>query len=1039
MIRSLFSIGSVLVALWCASSAVAAQQSSLTGNVMDVETGQPISAAQVYVPALDIGGLSGVNGRYQLANVPPGEHTVRVERLGYRTVEQTATIGAGQTLDLNFEMSRQAISLDEIVVTGTAGGTQRRAIGNVVERMDMTALTEVASVNFEEAIGTRVPGVIMQVGSGTAGGGGKIRIRGSSSLSIAGDPLIYIDGIRMDTDPTIAQRDESVGRLNDINPEDIESIEILKGPAASTLYGTEASNGVIQITTKRGTEGPAVFTVSAEYGQSWMPNVADRMTPVCYFPESRGDPIPSDALTTGWLEEVPNQGTLFCYTFDKSVPRAEYWGQPLFQSGQIQKYNVNVQGGTSNFRYLASINRSDVDGVTYRDWDERTTGRLNLFFSALDETLSFSVSASVLSALTRNPTNVWRNMTSSRSVNYNGPTGGLRDFAWEAAVKGRENMISLDRSTWSVTMNHSPNTWLTNRVVFGVDRGNHREDQITFKDPEGVEYVGPQFGRRGRDGEKTIDMRVSPITTLDIGSSVTIPLISQLTGITSVGLQYYNQTSRRYEVDGSHFATRALTTVGAAAVTEADESFLETTSLGVYVQEQFDWDNRLFLTAAVRADDSSAFGSDFDVATYPKVSATWVLSEEPFWSTDFVSSMRLRGAWGASGQQPDFFAGQTLYSTVTAEGGKPAFSPTGLGNADLGPERGEEIEVGFDMGLWDERAQLQFTYYTRTTKDAIVARPVLESRGYPGTQLLNIGQIDAWGTETALNLQVLNQDPIWWDLNIAFATMGNEIVDMGGQSVLPVGRSRSQRHLQGFPVAGFHDVKVTYAEFKSGDYGPINTDTWLCDGGAGPNKQMMGGPDVPCGEAGRVYYGQPEPSFTFNVSSSMTLFENWQIFSSFDLRGGNMRSFDLLGALHNRSSRAIQVQDDPIFMAYSLLSRSPNVHHDNGFARWRELSLRYELPTSLAARLLGAQRASILVGMHNVALLWWQESQTAHGCSSANLAARDQSTARVDVDTNCGLKAVDPEFNTAGFDIQGETQGGMPPISDLTVRLNVTF
>ena len=1028
MIRSLFAVGSVVVAFWCMSSDVAAQQPSLTGRVLDVETNQPISAAQVYIQTLDIGGLSGVNGGYQLTNVPPGTHTVRVERLGYATVTQTVTVAAGQTLNLNFELSRQALSLDEIVVTGTAGGSQRRAIGTVVERMDIAALAEVSSLDFEGAIGTRVPGVIVHNGGGQVGGTGKIRIRGTSSLSIAGDPLIYIDGIRMDTEPTLAQRDEGVGRLNDINPNDIESIEILKGPAASTLYGTEAANGVIMITTKRGTEGPATFEASVEYGQSWMPNLSDRMTPVCYFPEDRGDPIPTDALTTGFLEEVPNQGTLFCYTFDKSVQRPEYWGQPLFENGQIQKYNVSVQGGNPTFRYLASLNRSDVTGVTYRDWEEKTSGRVSLFFSAFEETLSISVNASLLSSLMRNPTNVWRNMTSARSVNYNGPTGGLRDFAWEAIIKGRENMISLDRSTWSVEVNHSPNTWLTNRVVFGIDRGNHREDQITFKDPLGLEYNGPQFGQSGREGRKTVSLRLSPIRTLDVASSVTLPLTDQLTGITSVGLQYYNQTNRNYSLRGDNFATRALTTVGAAAVTTSSERFLETTSLGVYVQEQFDWDNRIFLTGAVRADDSSAFGSDFDIATYPKVSATWVLSEEPFWSSDFISTFRLRGAWGASGQQPDFFAGQTLYRTVTAEGGQPAFSPQGLGNPDLGPERGEEIEVGFDAGLWNERASLQFTYYNRKTKDAIVQRPVLESLGYPGTQLLNIGQVDAWGTETALNLQLTQQDPFWWNLNIAFATMGNEIVDMGGEEILPVGSSRSQRHLEGFPVAGFHDLLVTFAEFESGDFGPINEDTWLCDGGRGPNNTLMGGPDVNCDDAGRVYYGQPEPSWTVNVASSMTLFENWQLFSSFDIRGGNMRAFDLLGALHNRSSRAIQVQDDPIFMAYGQISRSPPNHHDNGFARWRELSLRYELPTSVVGRLLGASRASILVSMHNVALLWWEERITSHGCE-----------VRVSLTENCGLGAVDPEFNTAGDDITGETRGGMPPISDLTIRMNVTF
>ena len=1002
-----------------------AQQTTISGTVTELETGQPVSAAQVHIPTLDIGVLSAVNGSYQLT-VPAGEHTVVAERLGFRTETQSLTVAGGQTVPLDFALSRQALALDEIVATGTAGGTQRRAIGTVVERVDVGQLSEVASLSFEETVGARVPGVILHDGSGTAGGGGKIRIRGSSSLTIPGDPLIYVDGIRIDTEPTIAQRDENIGRLNDINPADIESIEILKGPAASTLYGTEASNGVIQITTKRGTEGPATFELSAEYGTSFIPNLQEKMTPVCYFPHKRGEPVPAEAAQMGYLEEVPGQGTLFCYTFNKSVKREQYWGKELFRYGQIMRYNLSVQGGTPTFRYLASFNRGDIDGITYRDWDSRTSGRVNLFFQA-HETLNFVVNGSTLDSTTRNPTNVWRNMTSARSVNYNGPTGGLRDFAWEAAVVGRRNIISLNRSTWSIEVNHTPTTWLTNRLVFGIDRSDHREDQITYKNPDGIGYVGPQFGQAGRQGQKQVFQRESPIRTLDIASSAAIPLTDQLTATTSAGLQYYNQTNRDYSLVGQNFATAALTTCDAAAICEGSETFLENTSLGVYIQEQFDWESRLFLTGAIRADDNSSFGQDFDIATYPKLSATWVMSEEPFWSADFISTMRLRAAWGASGAQPDLFAGQTLYTTVTAEGGQPAFTPEGLGNADLGPERGEEYEVGFDAGFWDERAQVQFTYYNRKTKDAIIARPVLESRGYPGTQFLNIGQVDSWGTETSLNLQLLDQDPVFWNFNIAFATMGNEIVDMGGEEVLPVGSSRSQRHVEGFPVAGFHDIRVLSAEFVNPEqgYGPVNTDTWLCDGGKGPGNRLPGGPAVNCSDAPRVYFGQPEPSFTVNVSSSWTLFENWQVFTTIDMRGGMMRAFDLLGALHNRSSRANQVQDDPGFMAYALLSRSPLTHHDNGFARWRDLSVRYEFPAGAVDRLfLGADRASILVGMHNVALLWWEEPYTAYGRTT---------------DGHTGERAVDPEFITSQDDWVGETRGGMPVISDITVRLNVTF
>jgi hypothetical protein len=429
------------------------------------------------------------------------------------------------------------------------------------------------------------------------------------------------------------------------------------------------------------------------------------------------------------------------------------------------------------------------------------------------------------------------------------------------------------------------------------------------------------------------------------------------------------------------------------------------------------------LTGAVRKDDNSAFGSEFSGATYPKASATWVISEESFWNVDLVETLRLRSAWGQAGQQPDVFAATRLYEPLPGPGFVPILTPQTIGNPELGPEKGEELELGFDATMLDERVNLEFTAFWRDTKDAIVTKQIAPSIGIPGTQLVNVGGISSWGTETSIGVAVLTENPVRWDIQASLASQNNEIVDLGGpQIMIPVRRAR--HHIEGFPLASIFGYEILSAEFVPGT-SVVNKDTWLCDGGTGPGNRLPGGPAVNCSDAPRVYFGQPEPSFTVNVSSSWTLFESWQVFTTIDMRGGMMRAFDLLGALHNRSSRANQVQDDPIFMAYALLSRSPLTHHDNGFARWRDLSVRYEFPAAAVDRLfLGADRASILVGMHNVALLWWEEPYTAFGRTT---------------DGHTGERAVDPEFITAQDDWVGETRGGMPVISDITVRLNVTF
>ena len=247
---------------------------TITGRVVDAQSGLPVAAAQAFITDLDIGSLSQQNGSYVLANVPAGPRTVTVQRIGYREASQTVTVAAGQTAVLDFRITEEALALDAIVVTGTAGGTQMRAIGNSVNRLAAAAVAEQAAlVNVQDMLTARTPGLSFSETSGQVGGGTTIRVRGVSSLSLGTQPLIYVDGVRVDNNasagPNIGDGSQS-SSLNTFNPEDIESIEIIKGPAAATLYGTEASAGVIQIITKRGQAGAPRWDLSVRAGSNFM-------------------------------------------------------------------------------------------------------------------------------------------------------------------------------------------------------------------------------------------------------------------------------------------------------------------------------------------------------------------------------------------------------------------------------------------------------------------------------------------------------------------------------------------------------------------------------------------------------------------------------------------------------------------------------------------------------------------------------------------------------------------------------------------------
>ena len=550
-------------------------------------------------------------------------------------------------------------------------------------------------------------------------------------------------------------------------------------------------------------------------------------------------------------------------------------------------------------------------------------------------------------------------------------------------------------------------------------------DQLNLREAEwwGKEGHSRFHGTNGRIGAKDVRETDSPVYTVDFSGTANFRFNDGLLGSAfSYGAQFYNRQEIRTIAEGENFAVLALSTVGGAAVTQANETFLENTTLGWYVQEQLDWDNRLFLTGAVRFDDNSAFGTDFDLAVYPKVSAAWVLSEEAFWDVDWIDQLRLRGAWGQAGKQPDAFAATQLFEPVTGPGQQPILTPDSFGNPVLGPEKGSEIEVGFEGQAFEGRIALDFTYYNRKTNDAIVAKTVPPSL-WPGeagdfaggTQFVNIGQISAWGTETALNIQAIREGPVRWDLDLAFTTQGNRIDDMGGIERIQVGRTRA--HYQGHSIASQSDFKVVSAEFVNGVNGEVHN--VMCDGGTGPTGVALGGPAVPCSEAPKVVWGKSDPTWLVNLSQTLTFFDNWRASVNIDAMGGHWMGHDYATARYTShpTSQLVWLQDDPIQVAYLGVTRNGFGFAKAGFAKLREVALSYTVPSSLAER-IGASSASIRVGARNVARLWIEQAKVYDEFMADPEMTRDQG---------------------GDYDFAGESGGGWPPIAQWTARLNVTF
>ena len=833
------AFGALTVTLLVAAPHLAAQTGSIAGRVRNSHTRQLLAGAQILLPELNVRVLTQQNGAYRVGGVPAGVRTVTARRIGYRDVTVSVEVNDGQTVMQDFLLTEQALQLDEVIVTGTAGGEQRRAIGNAVAKVAVADVTEqVAVTTVQDLLSGRARSVQFARLSGNVGTGSPIRVRGVGSFNLSSNPLIYVDGVRVNNSsragPTLgtdlgALDDESgagdVNVLDDFNPDDIESIEIIKGPAAATLYGTEASAGVIQIITKRGREGTPEFTLSTRQGFNFMTDPAGRL----------GDMY---ACTTRFAPGCPAD-SIFAYNmYDEAnrYIREGYFPWPtknLYQHGHVQGYNLDVRGGTQAVRYFVSANYDHEQGVEWFNWDKtlRVRGNVSVVFPAnwsLDLQTGYVDGVTRFGAPTVRDGGTWQDLRWAngyclRRIN---PTacpdlGGFQEHL-PSEVAEIEATRNYSHFTGSATLNVTLGGWLSQRAVLGLDKA-WDINQVVF--PKGVPHY-----------DETVEGQIDyarPITTnlsLDYAATADLDLGEAWNFATSVGAQYYFEQSDNFSTVGRGFASPLSRTINQTTIERLslDHQFIENKSLGFYLQEKVGWNDRLFVTGAVRFDDNSAFGANFEAQTYPKVSATWVISEEPFWKLGLVNSLRLRGAWGKAGRQPDAFAARDIYRVMPGPGGTAAIRPASPGNPDVGPEVSTELEVGFDAALWRDRVSGEFTYFSKRTTDALLGVPVPPSLGFPGSVDQNLGRIDNWGWESSVRARVFDSRAFSFDLALGGDHTMNQIKDLGafaGTTSIRVGYPYPNQTTDYWVVSADYDPSGRYRDA----YG--RTISALCDSG----------------------------------------------------------------------------------------------------------------------------------------------------------------------------------------------------------------
>jgi len=1008
--------------------ALSAQETgTITGRVTDAVTAQPLASAQVTIPELQIGVLTQQNGRFILLNVPAGTHTVTVQRIGYRDGTAAVTVVPGESVTQDFQIEEEALALDEIIVTGTPGGTQRRALGNSVARVNAAQIAEQAVVtNVQEMLAGRTPGLRFGRVDGQVGGGSGITIRGVASVSLGSQPLIYIDGVRVDNSaergPDTGSASGNASALSDLNPEEIESIEVTKGPSAATLYGTEASAGVIQIITKRGAVGAPEFTFEVTQGTNFMMDPEGTLGTqyVCAIVAKQ---CPEDQVLEFNMYKEANDYLRHQGRFaglDLPYPARD---EDLFGYGHSQTYNLSARGGTDQVRYYLSGQWQDETGILDYNTNRGTNIRANVTV-LLSDNLNLDVSTGYGQGETRFATidgegGVWHQLVWAKgqflpgipTLNTSGTSFLGFQERWPQDIERTDITRDYSRFTGSATATHNPVDWFTQRLTFGVDRGWDTNKEYL---PGNANIPEAPMGalNYGR-----------PITqnvTFDYAGSANVRLTESLSTTTSIGAQYYTRFFEEVNNYGKGFPTEVQTVIDQTEFGERtiDFSSIQNKSLGFYVQEELNWEDRIFLTGAVRADDNSAFGSNFDMQYYPKLSASWVISEEPFWNLGPVDNLRLRGAWGKSGRQPDTFASQTLYGTMLGPNGN-GLIPTTAGNPDIGPEVSTELEVGFDVAMFDQRLAGEFSYYQTKTEDMLVNQSLAPSTGLTGNRQSNLGEMKNWGWEVSLNARVMELQQAALDINFAADHTKNEIVSLG-EGVLPTGNFQI-----GWPYPNISsDYIIREAELDAD--GNVIRESVMCDGGVpavpGGPPIMQGGETIPCSEYNTdgILLGPAYPTHTFRVSPTLTLGNNLQLFALAEgVYGRWIASVDAEYACRFYATcRQNVVKTDAKFLAgintFTYDDRYRG-RYPADFWKLRQVGFRYNLPQSIVGR-SGADRASLSVTANNL-WVFWQKTKTDLG----------------------GAPIYDPEYTINGNSPQQTALWEMPGIASLNASIRITF
>jgi TonB-linked SusC/RagA family outer membrane protein len=959
---------------------------SVAGTVTDSTTQQGVPGAQVTVVGTAFGTITDDAGRYALRGLPIGNLTLRIQRLGYGRADRRVTVRAGETVTADFVLSPVARVLSEVVATGY-GTEDRRRVTGAQSHVSGSELANNPTAGIDHALQGKTPGVQVIQNAGNPGNGVTVRIRGSASLSANNQPLWVVDGVPMirEAYSQLDMAGQDVTAVTGISADEIESIDILKDAAAAAIYGSNASNGVVIITTKRGQAGAgrsARVTFNTYTGWQEATKTVPMLSSAEYI----------EYMFEGGLNDGYTEQELIDDWFGFNRLRADSvdtdWQHEILRTAPVYDLNLGVSGGTDRFDYFFSGSHYAQTGIVIGSAYNRQNIRANVGFRASDRlqmrtSLGLSredhernendntIDGVVTNAIANQPVVPVRRGDGS----FTGISDGLEytNPVAVGSVDDAESRVFRGLGSLEATYNFTDRLRLTSRT--GLDVLNLRD--LRWFSPQVEDRYYESAGGAAQQGNNTVQrFLVETYATFDPSIGET----TQLT-LTGGGGVQWNRSELQF-MHGEGFASEQFRYPGnAGKITDYRGRPTAHNLVSAFGRGSLSLRDRYFLTASVRADGSSRFGENNRYGIFPALSVGWMITDEPFMqSAGRFGDLKIRASYGVTGNQGiDNFAPLARFGKANYAD-EPGLAPSAIGNPNLKWETTREIDVGFDLSVLDGRVSLLGDYYLKKTDDLLVNRPITGTSGFTNFWS-NVGNIENTGYELALSsawLSPRDTRGLGWNTEVNISWNRNEVTKLFDGQPFNTGIRGVNRVEEGAPIGAFHTLIFDGVDPDNGDaiYRDIccQIDPVTGDRIPGPDGEVNSDDETIVGSPHPTYWGGLNNTFTwrgfdlrafFQFSHGAEVYNAMRIFSD---DGGYYYDNKFRDVLR-RWRQPGDVTDQPR-ASFDGTSGGNEVSsryvEDGSYIRLGELTLGYRIPAARIGRFNVFDEARLYVSGRNI-------------------------------------------------------------------------